>query len=144
KTIPEGGWDAVPKLFMPGALLVGDSASLLDAQRLKGVHLALKSGMLAAETAYDALERGDSSEGSLASYASRVDASYIRAELWKARNFKKGFAFGLTGGALGAAAGEFTGGWSPFEFVEIPAGHTHMKSLEKVHGSSDAQPEKIK
>jgi electron-transferring-flavoprotein dehydrogenase len=145
KTIPEGGWEAVPKLQMPGAMIVGDSAALLDGQRLKGVHLALKSGMLAAETAFDALEKGDSSEKTLSAYTARVEASYIKAELWKARNFKKGFKFGLTGGALGAAAGEFTNGWSPFDgLVRIEPGHTRMKSVEKTHGSSDAVAEKIK
>jgi electron-transferring-flavoprotein dehydrogenase len=144
KTIPEGGWEAVPKLQMPGAMLAGDSASLLDAQRLKGVHLALKSGMLAAETAFDALEKGDSTEKTLSAYTERVDASFIKAELWKARNFKKGFKLGLTGGALGAAAGEFTNGWSPFEFIQVPAGHTRMQPVAKVHGSPDAKPDKIK
>ncbi|HLY12229.1 MAG TPA: electron transfer flavoprotein-ubiquinone oxidoreductase [Planctomycetota bacterium] len=144
KTIPEGGWDAVPKLEMPGALLVGDSAGLLDAQRLKGVHLALKSGMLAAETAFEALEKGDSSETTLAAYSRRVESSFIREELYKARNFKKGFKFGLTGGALGAAAGEFLGGWSPFDFVKIGPGHERMESLEKTHGSPEARPERIK
>jgi len=144
KTIPEGGWDAVPKLQMPGALLVGDSASFLDAQRLKGVHLALKSGMLAAETAYEALERGDSSEVTLSAYTQKVESSFIRTELYKARNFKKGFKFGLTGGALGAAAGEFTNGWSPFEFVQVGPGHERMQPLEKTHGSTDAKPERIK
>jgi electron-transferring-flavoprotein dehydrogenase len=129
---------------MPGALLAGDSASLLDAQRLKGVHLALKSGMLAAETAFDALEKGDSTEATLSAYTQRVESSFIKAELWKARNFKKGFKFGLTGGALGAAAGEFTNGWSPFDFVKINAGHTRMQTLEKAHGTAEAKPDKIK
>jgi electron-transferring-flavoprotein dehydrogenase len=71
KTIPEGGWEAVPKLYMPGALLVGDSANLLDGQRLKGVHLALKSGMLAAETAFEAIQKEDVSEKALSAYAAR-------------------------------------------------------------------------
>ncbi len=144
KTIPEGGWDAIPKLQMPGAMLVGDSASLLDAQRLKGVHLALKSGMLAAETAYEALGKGDAGEPTLSAYTERVNASFIRDELYKARNFKKGFKFGLTGGALGAAAGEFTNGWSPFDFVTVGPGHERMKPLEATHGSPDAKPERIK
>lgn len=144
KTIPEGGWEAVPKLQMPGAMLAGDSAGFLDAQRLKGVHLALKSGMLAAETALDAIARGDSSEASLSAYTARVEASFIKKELWKSRNFKKGFQFGLSGGAVGAAAAEFTGGWSPFELVHVPAGHTHMKPVEKVHGAAEAKPERIK
>jgi len=144
KTIPEGGWDAVPKLQMPGALLVGDSAGFLDAQRLKGVHLAIKSGMLAAETAWDVLEKGDSGEKTLSAYTQRVESSFIKTELWKSRNFKKGFKFGLTGGMIGAAAGEFTNGWTPFEFVTIGPGHEHMQSLEKTHGSSEAKPERIK
>src|SRR5882672_9936740 len=143
KTIPEGGWDAVPKLQMPGALLAGDSASFLDAQRLKGVHLALKSGMLAAETAYEALEKGDSSEATLSAYTQRVESSFIKTELWKSRNFKKGFMFGLSGGAVGATAGEFTNGWTPFQFVEVPAGHTEMRSIAKVHGDPDAAPPKV-
>jgi electron-transferring-flavoprotein dehydrogenase len=123
KTIPEGGWEAVPKLWMPGAMLVGDSANLLDGQRLKGVHLALKSGMLAAETAFEKLD----DPTSLAAYAERVEASFIKDELWKARNFKKGFKFGLYAGALGAAAGEFTNGWSPFAGLAMKPGHTRMK-----------------
>ena len=127
KTIPEGGWEAVPKLQMPGAMLVGDSANLLDGQRLKGVHLALKSGMLAAETAFEALQKEDLSEKALSAYTARVEGSFIKAELWKARNFKKGFKFGLYAGALGAAAGEFTNGWSPFGGLEMTPGHTRMK-----------------
>ena len=145
KTIPEGGWEAVPRLQMPGAMLAGDSASFLDGQRLKGVHLALKSGMLAAETAFDALEKGDSTEATLSAYTARVESSFIKAELWKSRNFKKGFKFGLTGGALGAAAGEFTNGWSPFDgIVTIQPGHTRMQTLTQAHGSAEAAPEKIK
>ncbi len=131
KTIPEGGWEAVPKLQMPGALLVGDSAGFLDGQRLKGVHLALKSGMLAAETAFEALQKDDVSEKALSAYTERVEASYIKAELWKARHFKKGFKFGLYAGALGAAAGEYTGGWSPFGGLQVKPGHTRLRPLKE-------------
>jgi electron-transferring-flavoprotein dehydrogenase len=144
KTIPEGGWEAVPKLFMPGALLVGDSASLLDGQKLKGVHLAMKSGMLAAETAFEVIQKGDAGEKGLSSYADRVESSFIKEELWKARNFKKGFKFGFYGGVLGAAAGEFTAGWSPFSGVDIKPGHTRMEKVEEVHGRPDAKPERMK
>ncbi|HLF93857.1 MAG TPA: electron-transfer flavoprotein:ubiquinone oxidoreductase, partial [Planctomycetota bacterium] len=139
KTIPEGGWEAVPKLCMPGALLVGDSASLLDARKLKGVHLALKSGMLAAETAFEAIGKGDVSETGLAPYVDRVESSFIKKELWASRNFKKGFKLGFEAGVLGAAAGEFTDGWSPFGGLEVKAGHTRMRPLKK-----GARPERIK
>ncbi len=139
KTIPEGGWEAVLKLQMPGALLVGDSAGFLDGQRLKGVHLALKSGMLAAETAFEAVGKGDVSEKALSAYTERVEASYIKKELWKARNFKKGFKLGFYAGVLGAAAGEFTDGWSPFAGIEVPAGHTRMRKRKP-----GEEPERIK
>ena len=58
----------MPKLYAGGALIVGDSASFLNAARIKGIHLAMKSGMLAAETAFDAMVSGDSSEEALAAY----------------------------------------------------------------------------
>jgi electron-transferring-flavoprotein dehydrogenase len=143
KAIPEGGWEAVPKLQMPGALLAGDSAGFLDGQRLKGVHLAMKSGMLAAETAFEALGQGDVSEKALESYTKRVESSYIKKELWKSRNFKKGFKLGFYAGLLGAAAGEFTDGWSPFGGVSIKPGHTRMKSIRSYHGSESAPPPRI-
>jgi electron-transferring-flavoprotein dehydrogenase len=143
KTIPEGGWEAVPKLAMAGAMLAGDSAGLLDGQRLKGVHLAMKSGMLAAETAFEALERGDFSEKGLSAYPSRVEASYIRKELWKSRNFKKGFKLGFVPGLLGAAAGEFTNGWSPFSILPVGPGHERMKTVREAHGTAGAKPDRI-
>src|SRR5208283_3007699 len=59
KSLPYGGWWAVPPLAGDGWMIVGDSAGLLNSQRLKGIHLAIKSGMLAAETAFDALARND-------------------------------------------------------------------------------------
>lgn len=87
KTLAAGGWYTMPQLAMDGALVVGDSASMLNAQRLKGIHTAMKSGMLAAETALSALDRGDPSVAVLRGYAERVEASWIRTELFAARNF---------------------------------------------------------
>src|SRR6201981_144799 len=61
KTVPYGGWYSIPKSFIDGGLIIGDSASLLNSQRLKGIHTAIKSGMLAAETIYEGLSAGDTS-----------------------------------------------------------------------------------
>src|SRR5580658_4268316 len=72
KTIPSGGWYAMPRTYMDGALIVGDSASFLNAQRLKGIHTAIKTGMLAAETIYEALCSGDTSAKTLSSFAAKV------------------------------------------------------------------------
>ena len=65
KSLPYGGWLTMPRLAGDGWMILGDSASLLNSQRLKGIHLAIKSGMLAAETAFDALLSGNTSESQL-------------------------------------------------------------------------------
>jgi len=98
KALPAGGWWSMPKLTMPGALLVGDSAGMVDTVALKGVHHSLLSGKLAAEAIYASLKRGDDN---LSSYEDAVEKSLIGRELWQVRNtrqpFQKGF---LRGGPL--------------------------------------------
>src|SRR5579863_2377765 len=73
KAIPEGGWWSMPRPYADGVLLVGDSAGTLDPMKLKGIHLALKSGMLAAETIYDAMAAGDFSTTRLSTYQKRIE-----------------------------------------------------------------------
>jgi len=98
KALPAGGWWSMPKLTMPGALLAGDSAGMVDTVALKGVHHSLLSGKLAGEAIYAALKRGDSS---VESYEEAVSDSLIGKELYAVRNtrqpFQKGF---LRGGPL--------------------------------------------
>src|ERR1700741_2074849 len=91
KSLPYGGWYAMPRNTVDGVLIIGDSGSFLDSQRLKGIHLAMKSGMLAAETIYEALKTGDTSNKTLGKFQNRVEQSYIRDELWKVRNFHQSF-----------------------------------------------------
>jgi electron-transferring-flavoprotein dehydrogenase len=94
KALPGGGYWSMPKLSMPGALLVGDSAGMVDTVALKGVHHCLKSGALAAEAIYASLTRGES----LSSYEDAVENSSIGQELWQVRNtrqpFQRGFVWG--------------------------------------------------
>ena len=75
KAIPEGGWWAMPRPYADGVLLVGDSAGTLNPLKLKGIHLAIKSGMLAAETLYAALAAADTSAARLASYERAIGKS---------------------------------------------------------------------
>ena len=89
KTLPVGGYYTMPQLSVAGALLVGDSASMLNAQRLKGIHTAMKSGMLAAETIVRAMETQDFSRESLSGYETAVKNSWIETEHRKARNFSQ-------------------------------------------------------
>ena len=98
KAVSVGGWASIPQLYADGAMIAGDSASFLNPMRIKGIHLSMKSGMLAAETAFEALKRGDSSAEVLAAYKTKVDASWIREEMEPAKNFHSYFEKGVLGG----------------------------------------------
>ncbi|MAB89876.1 MAG: electron transfer flavoprotein [Planctomycetes bacterium] len=110
KTVPEGGWWSRPKSFGDGFLIVGDSGSLLNIARLKGIHTALRSGMIAGEVIAEALLADDTSAGVLERYEERLRASWVKDELWRVRNwrqifsakgFKKGKLFAGLAWALG-------------------------------------------
>jgi electron-transferring-flavoprotein dehydrogenase len=131
KAIPEGGYYAMLKLYAGGLLIVGDSAGFLNSQRLKGIHLAVKSGILAAETAFSALLACDYSEKSLQTYNQDFESSWAREELWKVRNFRQAFQGGLWSGMIHAGLQFVSGGRGlrdPFPIVE---GHTLMKPVEE-------------
>lgn len=102
KTITSGGLDAMGRICGPGFLITGESAGMLDMQRLKGIHLAMKSGMLAAETILEALLRNDCSDAMLQRYETRFRNSWAYEELHSARNFRRGFEKGLYHGLLQA------------------------------------------
>ena len=141
KSLPEGGWYSIPKLSVGGAMLIGDSAGFMNGQRLKGIHLAMKSGMLAAETTAEALAAEKFSESDLADYDSRVGSSWIKDELWKVRNFHQGFDHGLLGGLANAGIGLFTGGrgWGIKNRLSSEAGHEKMEKGVKKDRYQDLQ-----
>jgi electron-transferring-flavoprotein dehydrogenase len=110
KTVPEGGYFSMPKLQADGCVLVGDTAGFLNAATLKGIHLALKSGMLAAEAIADALVAGDTSAAGLARYTQLFEASWARDELWRFRNYRQAMAGGVLAGSLDFGVQLLTGG----------------------------------
>jgi electron-transferring-flavoprotein dehydrogenase len=110
KTIPGGGLHSMPKLYGDGFVLVGDTAGFVNMARLKGIHLALKSGMLAAETLAEALVKDDASSAVLSGYARRFEASWARTELHRVRNFRQAFQSGFFAGIADAAVQQITGG----------------------------------
>jgi electron-transferring-flavoprotein dehydrogenase len=110
KTLPEGGLYAIPKLFVDNALIVGDSAGLVAMPALKGIHLAIRSGMLAAQTTADALSNGDTSEKSMEKYSTLLNSSNIYKEMYAVRNFRQAFAKGLIIGGLQFGTQLITGG----------------------------------
>src|SRR5213075_2506799 len=92
KTIPEGGFLALPSsLSMPGAVLTGDSAGFVNVPKLKGVHYAMRSGMLAAEAVHEALKGGGdpAAPGALDGYDRRVRESHIWSDLRRVRNMRQ-------------------------------------------------------
>ena len=127
KTLPEGGWYSLPKLNAPGALIVGDSAGFLNGQRLKGIHLAMKSGMIASETIYEGLINDDL-DNQLNNFEQNIKNSWIYTEMYKARNFHQAFDKGLFAGMYNAGIGLFTGGrgWGFKNKLESKSGYKHL------------------
>jgi electron-transferring-flavoprotein dehydrogenase len=116
KTIPEGGYHAIPERRSGnGIVVLGDSAGYVEVASLKGVHYAVQSGILAARAIFDALKKNDVSATSLAAYDDAVDASFIRSDLHARRNMRLAFKSGFyTGGIksllMTATKGAFPGG----------------------------------
>jgi electron-transferring-flavoprotein dehydrogenase len=139
KSLPYGGWWAVPPVSGNGWMILGDSAGFLNSQRLKGIHLAIKSGMLAAETTFDCLLKNDFSAAATAAYAQRVESSWIKTELWKVRNFHQGFEHGFWRGMVHAGLQQFTGGRGLHGRYAATFGHTRMKKLAQVPANGGAE-----
>jgi len=132
KSLPYGGWWAIPPVAGDGWMILGDSAGFLNSQRLKGIHLAIKSGMLAAETAFEALKSHEFSAASLSAYQQKVNNGSIKEELWKVRNFHQGFEHGFWRGMIHAGIQQFTGGRGVRSRYLGTAGYTRMKKLSEL------------
>jgi electron-transferring-flavoprotein dehydrogenase len=114
KTIPEGGYYAIPhRRSGDGAVVCGDAAGLVEVASLKGIHYAMQSGIYAARTIFAALKRGDTSAAALAPYDQLVDASYITSDLRARRNMRLAFQSGFFVGGLKASLMTVTGGAFP-------------------------------
>ncbi len=100
KTLPEGGYYAIPKLTVDHALIVGDAAGFLTIPALKGIHLAIYSAMLAAKTIVEAFNQNNFSEKTLSTYETEVKNSIIYKEMYPVRNVRQAFADGLIAGGI--------------------------------------------
>jgi len=105
KTIPSGGFHALPKrLHAPGLLMCGDGVGMVNIPTLKGVHYAIESGRLAAESAFRSLQRGETPSTSLSSYDDAIRDSFIWRDLYEVRDMRQVFGRGFfVGGALASA-----------------------------------------
>ncbi len=131
KTVPYGGWYSQPRSYVDGGLIIGDSASLLNSQRLKGIHTAIKSGMLAAETIYEALCAGDTSANALKKYPEKIERSWLKQELWAVRNFHQGFHDGLWKGLVHAGLQFVSGGRGLIDPMRCEPGYEDYTKLDR-------------
>ena len=135
KALPEGGWHALPRCHMGGGLIIGDAAGFLNSMRLKGIHLAMRSGMSAAEAAFDAICSGDVSQAKLARFKTLVDSGPIRAELYPVRNVHQSFGRGLWAGLLYSGLSLVTGGWWFRDPMSADAGYEMIERVDTAGGS---------
>ena len=127
RAITAGGLLSLPKTVFPGGALVGCDAGYLNASRIKGSHAAIKTGMLAAEAAFDALQTGRSHD-ELSAYPEAFENSWLHTELNKARNFKQWFKKGRTVGTLMTGIEQFVlRGHVPWTLRRAAADHTYLK-----------------
>jgi len=139
KSLPYGGWWSVPPVAGDGWMIVGDSAGFLNSQRLKGIHLAIKSGMLAAETAFASMQQNDFSGAMLGTYEDRVEDSWLKEELWKVRNFHQGFEHGFLEGMFHAALQQVTDGRGLHDRYTTKAGHRRLHRLALLPADGDGR-----
>jgi electron-transferring-flavoprotein dehydrogenase len=142
KVISAGGYYSLPKLYVDGALLIGESASMVDMQRLKGIHLAMKSGMLAAEQIFECLKSGDFSEEALAPYEEELYQSYVGKSLHRVRHFRRALSRGLPKALFHLGIQHISGGRDKLSYDTLEEDYKTTKSIRAYYGrQADAPPE---
>ncbi len=120
KTLPEGGYYSIPELATNGAIIIGDAAGLTSVKKLKGLHYAIKSGMLAAEAIFKAIEEQDFSKRTLKTYEDLLERSFVMRDIRSARNYRQVFSrTGRAGLYLGAPL-SLIQQWIPFRLGTKP------------------------
>ncbi len=124
RALVEGGYQSLPKLTFPGGLLIGDTAGFLNVPKIKGNHMAMKSGMIAADALAPFLK--NSSKGECTAYPQALEKSWVWKELYKVRNIRPGFHSGLWLGLLHAGF-QTLGGWLLPYTLKNHADHAQLK-----------------
>lgn len=141
RTLPCGGYFSIPKLTSDGVMIIGDSANLVDSQKLKGLHTAIKSGMLAAEVLFEAFKANDFSAGQLAQYEEKLKNSWIYSELKKGRNFTPAVAKGVPfPGGLLLGFQILTGGAAPMGNLKTKPDYSTTEDMKIFYGSKSPEP----
>jgi electron-transferring-flavoprotein dehydrogenase len=141
KALPEGGWSTIPRVYADGALIAGDAGGFLNSMRLKGIHLAMRTGMLAAETAFRAVRAGDASAARLKAYADAIGASDVRRELYPVRNVHQSFGHGLLAGIAYSGLSLVTRGWWFTDPMPAHAGYERMETIGRYYPHRRPDPD---
>jgi electron-transferring-flavoprotein dehydrogenase len=141
KTVPVGGLFSVPELTFPGGMIIGDAANLFNAQKIKGIDLAMRSGMLAAEAVFLALLDDEVTDSRLAGYAAGMAASAEMKGLRKVRNFHQAMARGLWPGLATAGAQFFLGGRVLADRLSAKPDHSHLDTIVQRYGTATPSDE---
>ncbi len=144
KALAIGGWYSMPRLAFAGGMLVGDAAQMVNAARLKGIHLGMKSGMCAAGTILKALLTGDASAEFLMGYARDYLASWAGTELYRTRNFHQILAHGLTpAAAVKLGVSLVAGGWVPGDPLRGEADARRTVTTEDYYGRAGLKRDQL-
>lgn len=143
KTAPVGGYFSIPKLTFPGGMIIGDSANLFNSQKIKGINLAIRSGIMAAQTIFECLINDDFSDERLTSYEKALFESKEIKDLYKVRNFHQAMTKGLYVGMTLAGMHFILGGSVFGERLAAAPDHTHMKKVADLYGTA-TPPEEAK
>ena len=141
KALPEGGWHTVPRVHFDGGMIAGDAGGFMNSMRLKGIHLAMRTGMLAAETAFEAVRAGDVSAKALARYQQLIDASAVKREMYPVRNVHQAFGHGLLAGLMFSGLSLVTGGWWVRDPMPGHAGHERMRKRSEYYEGNLPDPD---
>jgi electron-transferring-flavoprotein dehydrogenase len=142
KALAIGGWHSMPRLAFAGGMLVGDAAQMVNAARLKGIHLAMKGGLCAADTILEALREDDFSAASLERYSASFLESWAGVELYRTRNFHQILEHGFTpGAAVNLALSLACGGWVPGDPLTGPSDAAHTVSTEAYYNKAGLKRE---
>ncbi|MGC1183201.1 MAG: electron transfer flavoprotein-ubiquinone oxidoreductase [Legionella sp.] len=143
RALNEGGWQSLPKLTFPGGALIGDAAGFLNVPKIKGIHTAMQSGMLAAEACFETLQQIHTTQQELTSYTEKVKQSWLEQELYSVRNIRPGFKYGLIPGLINAAFETYlTHGYSPWT-LSNHADHRTLKLAKKAKEINYPKPDNV-
>ena len=142
RAINEGGWQSIPKLVFPGGALIGCAAGFVNVPKIKGSHNAMKTGMLAAESVFAALQAGREGHDELADYPTAVRRSWVARELREVRNCRPAFRWGLGLGTLYSGIELWTRGLMPWTFRHHED-HRALKPAERCRKIDYPKPDGV-